>query len=81
MNISNNRGYKLLPFKFTRINSKELIVNEVGDYLFVPYGTVRRILERNILRTEELYKDLLANYIICEDYCLFLISVDGFLFH
>ena len=75
MNISNNRGYKLLPFKFTRINSKELIVNEVGDYLFVPYGTVRRILERNILRTEELYKDLLANYIICEDYNLYLLEI------
>lgn len=68
MNISKNKGYKLLPFKFTRISNKELIVNEVGDYLFVPNGTVKKILERSIIQTDDLYKELLANFIISEDY-------------
>ena len=67
MRISKNKRYKLLPFKFTRINGKELIVNEVGDYLIVPNGTVNNILKRSITQADELYKDLLSNFIICEE--------------
>lgn len=75
MNISKSKGYKLLPFKFTRINDKELIVNEVGDYLFVPNGTVRNILNRRIIQSDDLYKDLLANYIICDEYNHHLLDI------
>lgn len=60
--------YSLLPFKFKRVNGIELIVNEVGDYLFAPKGTVKNIIERNISQSSVLYKDLLSKYIICEDY-------------
>lgn len=63
-----NKRYYILPFKFTRINNKELIVNEVGDYIFVPKGTTKRIVERDIIPQEDLYKDLLSRFIICEDY-------------
>ena len=62
------RQYKLLPFKFTRLMNKELLVSEVGDFLLVPNGTVKNIIEGKINPKSELYKDLLGKYIICVDY-------------
>ena len=62
------RKYKLLPFKFTRLIDKELLVSEVGDYVLAPNGTVKQILEGQIAPNSELYKDLLSKYIICVDY-------------
>ena len=56
--------YYLLPFKFAPINGKELITNDFGDYLFVPGGTVSRIVNREVKEDEDLYKDLQASFII-----------------
>lgn len=64
-----NGSYFLLPFKFHRINeAKEVIVNEVGDYLVVPTGTVSLIVRREISveNNPELYGDLIANFFISE---------------
>lgn len=58
--------YFLLPFRFERIKNKEIIVNEVGDFLIVPPNTVSRIVNREINPDEELYKDLLTSYFISE---------------
>lgn len=60
-------SYNLLPFKFHRLNdSKEIIVNEVGDLLIVPNGTVEKIVHRNLSeeKDKELYADLISNFII-----------------
>jgi His-Xaa-Ser system radical SAM maturase HxsB len=62
-------SYYLLPFRFEKINStSEVLVNEVGDYLFVPIGTAEEIILRKISRivNPELYQDLLANFFISE---------------
>lgn len=59
--------YYLLPFRFERIKDKEIIVNEVGDFLIVPFKTVSRIVNREINSDEELYKDLIASYFISEE--------------
>lgn len=60
-------GYYLLPFRFHSINRKqEVIVNEIGDYLFVPLGTSHRIVSRNLSPEEPLYQDLIANFFISE---------------
>ena len=56
--------YYLLPFRFERFEDSELLVNEVGDYLFCPQGTAARIVNREISEDEELYHDLLANIFI-----------------
>lgn len=56
--------YYLLPFYFKRINNNELIVNEVGDFLVAPNGTVKRIVEKKIQPSEDIYYDLLANFFI-----------------
>ena len=57
-------SYYLLPFYFRRLNHKEILVNEVGDYIVVPQGTVERIVYRKIEEKENLFHDLLANYFI-----------------
>lgn len=56
--------YYLLPFRFQQFEDKELLVNEVGDYLFCPQGTVSRIVHREIDSSEEIYQDLTANFFI-----------------
>lgn len=59
--------YHLLPFRFIRLKDKEIIVNEVGDYLITENHTVSRIVNRKILPDEELYKDLVSSFIISEN--------------
>lgn len=61
-----SKKYSLLPFRFDHIEDKEILVNEVGDYLIKPIGTSKRIVERKINENESLYKDLMANYFISE---------------
>lgn len=56
--------YHLLPFRFERILGQELLVNEAGDFIFTPEGTVDRIITREIDSSETLYKDLVANFFI-----------------
>ena len=58
--------YNLLPFRFERLKDKEILVNEVGDFLIVPTTTVKRIVDKEIKKDEELYKDLTTWYFICE---------------
>lgn len=58
--------YHLLPYRFERIGNREILVNEVGDYLIVPVGTAQRIAEKQVRKDEEIYKDLIANFFISE---------------
>jgi His-Xaa-Ser system radical SAM maturase HxsB len=66
MTKSSNTTYSLLPFRFVRILDKEILVNEVGDYLVTPNGTSQRIVERKLNEDEELYKDLIVNFFISD---------------
>lgn len=61
--------YHLLPFRFGRVNDKrEILVNEIGDFLIVDKDTVERIVTKKInpYIDIELYKDLLSNFFISE---------------
>ena len=61
--------YYLLPFRFHRItDKKEIIVNEVGDYLLLPNGTFEKVVRRQIDKENdaEIYGDLIANFFISE---------------
>lgn len=58
--------YYLLPFHFERLNDKEIIVNEVGDFLITEINTVDRIVKKKISPDEELYKDLISSFFISE---------------
>lgn len=62
-----NNSYFLLPFRFHQINDeKEVLVNEVGDFLIVPIGTAIRIVNRLITDEELIYPDLISNFFISE---------------
>ena len=57
--------YYLLPFDFTRIAEREVMVNEFGDMMIVPLGTVDKVVNRT-LQKDEVYKSLVANFFISE---------------
>ena len=58
--------YYLLPFHFQPVGEKEILTNDLGDYLILPRGSVERIVNREINPSEALYKDLLASFFISE---------------
>lgn len=59
--------YNLLPFRFTRVGHQEILVNEAGDWIAAPAGSVQRIVHREVQREEELYKDLASRFFISEE--------------
>ena len=63
-------GYFLLPFRFHIVRNRELLVNDLGDYLSLPRGSVQRIVDRQIRPDEELYKDLIASFLSANAHCL-----------
>ncbi|MDE6286498.1 MAG: radical SAM protein, partial [Muribaculaceae bacterium] len=58
--------YHLLPFNFVRVCGREVLVNELGDMIVAPQGSVEQIVERRI-EDYDLYKSLMANFFISED--------------
>lgn len=57
--------YYLLPFRFHRIpDGREILVNEIGDFLVTPAGTVERIVTNALSPDEGLYEDLIASFFI-----------------
>lgn len=60
------KKYALLPFNFTRISGKEVLINELGDLMITPIGTAQKIVDHS-LDDEELYKSLVANFFISEE--------------
>ena len=59
------KEYYLLPFDFTEISGKEVLVNELGDMIISPKGTVQKIVDRSLPK-DDLYKSLVANFFISE---------------
>lgn len=63
--------YFLLPFRFHRMpDGKELLINELGDFLLVPEGSAARIINKTINQNDPqdqiLLEDLLAGFFISE---------------
>ena len=76
--VQENNNYFLLPFRFHRLNEqKEIIVNEVGDFLVLPLGTVSQIINKELNKDLdfELYGDLISNLFISETKIPHLIDV------
>lgn len=57
----------LLPFRFTRLDGQELLVNEAGEFLFAPEGTVQRLVQNKVDPASGLYLDLKAKQFIYDD--------------
>lgn len=56
--------YYLLPFRFHRLPDGELLVNEVGDFMVLPNGSVQAIVDRQVDESSDLFKDLIVNSFI-----------------
>jgi hypothetical protein len=54
------RRCELLPFRFTRLDDEELLVNEAGEYVFAPPGTVNDLVRRKLATNGTLYQQLKA---------------------
>lgn len=68
--VTDEKNYFLLPFRFERLDStSELLVNEIGDYIILPAGSVERIVNRSLSQDEdtELFNKLLTNFFISEN--------------
>ncbi|WP_299526774.1 His-Xaa-Ser system radical SAM maturase HxsB [Winogradskyella sp.] len=62
--------YFLMPFNFHRINkNREVLINEIGDFIFAPVGTYETIVKRELSKEKhpELYQDLVSNHFISEE--------------
>ncbi len=65
----------LLPFRFTRLAGQEVLVNEAGEYLFAPDGTVRSLVSGDIDVRSPLYKDLKAKHFVYDETSSALLDV------
>lgn len=60
-------AFHLFPFTFTRFHGKELLVNEAGEFLFAPKGTVAQLADERFDTDSELYRDLKAKHFLYDD--------------
>lgn len=72
MTYKNN--YHILPFNFTRTSNSEILINEIGDFVIVPVGTAYKLVHREHIDIE-LFKTLIANFFVVDNYNSPLIDV------
>ena len=60
------KDYKLLPFTFEHIGENDILVNELGDMIIAPAGTVSLITKHERIE-DDLYKCLVSNYFLSEN--------------
>jgi His-Xaa-Ser system radical SAM maturase HxsB len=61
-------GYRLLPFRFLRLDQeKELLVNEVGEFVIGPVGTAQILIGKQLARGSGLYSTFKAKQFLTDD--------------
>jgi len=73
--VTQPKSFTLLPFKFMRLKGKEIIVNEAGEFLFAPTGTVENLTIGTLDLASDLYKDLKAKHIVFDESSSALLDV------
>jgi His-Xaa-Ser system radical SAM maturase HxsB len=70
MLIAKDAGYRLLPFRFIRLDNERddgvLVTAETGEYLFLSDTQLNQLVRKQIDRHTNLYRDLLARHFIYE---------------
>lgn len=69
------RTYHLLPFRYTRIDDNELLVNEAGEYVFTPNGTVQDLVLHRMPTSTTLYQTLKAKHFVYDQESAALLDV------
>ena len=66
---SPDSDYGLLPFRFHRLDDKtEVLVNECGEFLLVPFGTAQKVVQKTLGTGDDLYFSLKAKHFIYDNY-------------
>ena len=61
-------GYRLLPFRFVRLGQeKELLVNEVGEFVIAPNGTAHALIRKQLAPGSDLYSTFRAKQFMSDD--------------
>ena len=69
-------SYRLLPFRFHRLDKQnEILVNESGEFVIAPLGTVEKAVRRKLSAAEDLYATLKAKHFLYDDYSSSLLDV------
>jgi His-Xaa-Ser system radical SAM maturase HxsB len=67
--MNNAKPYQLLPFRFMRLNNnKFLVVNEVGEYIFLPNENFDKLVNYTLDRQCSTFLDLKAKHILTDTY-------------
>lgn len=65
--LTSENTYKLLPFKFDRLNDSEYVITNLsGELTIVNEAELNRIVEHELKPTEHLYSDLRSKHFIYE---------------
>jgi len=60
-------GYSFLPFRFMRWSETELLlVNDVGDFVFLPLDRFKSFIGKTLTRGEVCYRDLKAKHFLLD---------------
>jgi His-Xaa-Ser system radical SAM maturase HxsB len=61
-------GYRLLPSRFVRLGQeKELLVNEVGEFVIAANGTAQTLIRKQLARGSDLYSTFRSKQFITDD--------------
>jgi His-Xaa-Ser system radical SAM maturase HxsB len=60
-------GYRLLPFRFLRLDdAQEILVNEAGEFVVAPRGTVQALVRKQLTRGSDIYSTFKAKHFIAD---------------
>jgi His-Xaa-Ser system radical SAM maturase HxsB len=61
-------GYRLLPLRFLRLDQdRELLVNEVGEFVIGPLGTAKALIRKQLVRGSDMYSTFKAKQFLSDD--------------
>lgn len=61
------KRYELLPFRFARIDARELLVSETGEWLFAEPGTAHALVRGSIGADTDLYRTLKTRHFLFDE--------------
>jgi len=64
--MSSAKPYQLLPFRFMRLNNKVLVVNEVGEYIFLSGENLNKLVNYTLDCQHSTFLDLKAKHILTD---------------
>lgn len=61
-----SRNYRLLPFRFTNLGTRTLVVNEAGDYLLLEPGVFETFVNKRLRPDDPVFGDLKGKHLLAD---------------